>query len=283
MKLYTRSFTQRACQWQARRARRASRSRSATAGRNSRHCPFSPRALRHKLIATQLLDIDLTRSQQTRKHFLITTNSGPSAPCARLTHHSSLLTQHCLTPFLFNTNKTHRIITLMRTPLKTKEKQFSIQYKFAVGSIGNLACALRSSHSVFLAGRILGTVCRKSAKQKINRQPAGDQDQPRPSRRSPIPQQHHKNYARPNNVKRRHHRITERLIRPFRQRPRAPQTKNPNNRQNIKNQNSRNNVIQQIAIKVPIFPAARIISPRQNQKRSPNSLHQQRNSRHSSP
>ena len=44
-------------------------------------------------------------------------------------------------PFLFRTNKPHKINILPRALLKTKEKQFSIQYKFAVGSIGNLACA----------------------------------------------------------------------------------------------------------------------------------------------
>ncbi len=35
------------------------------------------------------------------------------------------------TPFLFDTNKTHRIIIPPRALLKTKDKQFSIQYKFA--------------------------------------------------------------------------------------------------------------------------------------------------------
>lgn len=121
----------------------------------------------------------------------------------------------------------------------------------------------------------------KSPKQKINRQPAGDQNQSRQSRRSPITQQDHQNYAGPHNVKRRHNRITERLVRTFRQRLQPPQTKDSNNRQNVKNQNSGDNVVEQIAIKVPIFPADRIVSPRQNQKRRPQALHQQRDSRHS--
>jgi glucokinase len=47
-------------------------------------------------------------------------------------------------PFLFDTNKPHKIIILMRALLKTKEKQFSIQYKFAVGSVGNPACPERT-------------------------------------------------------------------------------------------------------------------------------------------
>jgi hypothetical protein len=49
------------------------------------------------------------------------------------TNHQSPLTNHA---FLFNTNKPHRITILMRPLLKTKEKQFSIQYKFALRDIG---------------------------------------------------------------------------------------------------------------------------------------------------
>src|SRR5271155_6095330 len=149
---------------------------------------------------------------------------------------------------------------------------------------GNPACALRfCTRSFFFAGRISAATARKSPKQKINRQSAGDQNQSRQCSRSPIPQQHHQNHAGPNNVKPRHHGITKRLVRTLRQRPQPPQTKNPNNRQNVKNQNSGNNVVQQIAIKVPIFPANRIESPRQNQKRRPQALHQQSNPRHPRP
>jgi hypothetical protein len=46
------------------------------------------------LIATQILEIELTRSQQTRKHFLIATFFGILPPAQRLTHHSSLITRH---------------------------------------------------------------------------------------------------------------------------------------------------------------------------------------------
>ncbi len=139
------------------------------------------------------------------------------------------------------------------------------------------------ARSVFLGGWISATTPRKSAKQKINRQPAGDQNQTRQSSRSPIAQQHHQNHAGPNYVKPRHHRITKRLVRTLRQWPQTPQTKNPNDSQNVKNQNSGNNVVQQIAIKIPIFSGNRIERPRQNQKRRPNALHQQRNPRHSRP
>jgi hypothetical protein len=95
------------------------------------------------LIATHILNINLTRSQQTRKHFLIATKFDISAP-------ASHLTDHCLTSFLFRTNKPHRIIILARAMMKTKEKQFSIRYKSAsrgpgqpVAGASTLRCALR--------------------------------------------------------------------------------------------------------------------------------------------
>src|SRR5580704_2623442 len=49
------------------------------------------------------------------------------------TTHQSLLTNRdsAIAPFLFSTNKAHKIIILVRALMKTKEKQFSIQYKFA--------------------------------------------------------------------------------------------------------------------------------------------------------
>src|SRR5271155_3250178 len=74
---------------------------------------------------------------------------GGSPP--RLIHHKSLITNHRLTPFLFSTNKTNRIIIPMSAPLKTKDKRFSIQYKFAFGGTvlpavaGNPACLPRQA------------------------------------------------------------------------------------------------------------------------------------------
>ncbi len=74
------------------------------------------------LIASrQLLENELTRSQQTRKHFLIATFSGLSAPAPRLTHHSSLITHHYLTSFLFDTNKQTR---KNLTPSRQTRQQF---------------------------------------------------------------------------------------------------------------------------------------------------------------
>jgi hypothetical protein len=81
------------------------------------------------LIASrQILKIELTRSQQTRKHFLIATFSRISAP--HLTNPDSPIAT-----FLFDTNNAHQIIILVRASMKTKEKQFSIQYKFALRDI----------------------------------------------------------------------------------------------------------------------------------------------------
>jgi glucokinase len=97
------------------------------------------------LIASrQILKIRLTRSQQTRKLFLVASFSAISTPAPRPTHHSSIITHHCLTSFLFDTNKTHKIIILVRALMKTKENQFSTRYKFAVASIGNPTCPERT-------------------------------------------------------------------------------------------------------------------------------------------
>src|SRR5271170_3491651 len=74
-----------------------------------------------------------------RKHFLIASFSASLAPAP----HLASLDPRRTAPFLFDTNKPHKIIILMSALLKTKEKQSSIRYKFALGSIGNLASALR--------------------------------------------------------------------------------------------------------------------------------------------
>src|SRR6202050_5309605 len=93
-----------------------------------------------------------------RKHFLIASFSAVSAP--HLTHPWSRITHRCPRPFLFRTNKPHKIIIEPRALLKTKEKQFSIQYKFAVGSIclpavaGHLACAHLISFGCGTKGKI---------------------------------------------------------------------------------------------------------------------------------
>jgi hypothetical protein len=97
---------------------------------------FSPAAACISNRYSKLLEIELTRSQQTRKHFLIAIIRPIFTSAPHPTHHLSLITHHCLTSFLFDTNKPHKIIILARLPMKTKEKQRSIRYKFALRAAG---------------------------------------------------------------------------------------------------------------------------------------------------
>src|ERR1700678_1365557 len=64
-----------------------------------------------------------------RIHFLIASFSAVAAP-ARRGGPAPHLTHHYLSSLLFRTNTPHRIPILLRPLLKTKEKGFSIQYKF---------------------------------------------------------------------------------------------------------------------------------------------------------
>jgi len=100
---------------------------------------FAPGAPPHQSLLTthgfliasrQLLENELTRSPQTRKHFLIATFSGLSAPAPQLTHHSPLITNHCPTPFLIDTNerarkKANLFITSRKTFLFDTFERFS--------------------------------------------------------------------------------------------------------------------------------------------------------------
>src|SRR5271163_735460 len=92
---------------------------------------------RHKL---QLESSVTSRKQTTAPNSYrhkISPNPAPAFRAPAVTTYKSPLT-----PFLFDTNKTHRIIIPLRALLKTKEKQFSIRYKFARGT-ATLGCALR--------------------------------------------------------------------------------------------------------------------------------------------
>ena len=63
-------------------------------------------------------------------------HESPVAPHGSpFTPHQSLFTNHA---FLFDTNNANKIIILVRALMKTKEKQFSIPYKFASRDIANL-------------------------------------------------------------------------------------------------------------------------------------------------
>ena len=77
---------------------------------------------------------------------LIASFSGVSAPAPHTaTNHDSRVAR-----FLFGTNKAHKIIILATAPMKTKEKQFSIRYKFASRGTGLPAAA---GHMLRCAGR----------------------------------------------------------------------------------------------------------------------------------
>ena len=94
---------------------------------------------RHKLqLESSVTSRKQTTAPNSNRHKFCPKSARALRPPAATTHQSPP------TPFLFDTNKTHRIIILLSALLKTKDKQFSIRYKFAVGSIGNPACALRS-------------------------------------------------------------------------------------------------------------------------------------------
>src|SRR5271155_5066614 len=90
----------------------------------------------------------MTENKQQRP-ILIASFSAISAPARRcgpalhLAQRSSLIAHHCPTPFLFDTNKAHKISILTKALLKTKEKQFSIRYKFAHRGTATLGCAPR--------------------------------------------------------------------------------------------------------------------------------------------
>ena len=91
----------------------------------------------------KILKTELTPSISIPNAVLIAGVCATFSPAAAplFTHHLSLITYHCLThhrltSFLFDTNKPHKIIILVSLPMKTKEKQLSIRYKFALRAAG---------------------------------------------------------------------------------------------------------------------------------------------------
>ena len=124
------SFTLRACLWQGRRAHpRATTPPTTRRAKISHHHLVSvlPAIVnRHKL---QLESSVTSRKQTTAPH----SNQHKFCPKPAPALRAPAVTTHQppTTPFLFDTNKTHRIIIPPRALLKTKDKQFSIRYKFA--------------------------------------------------------------------------------------------------------------------------------------------------------
>ena len=178
MKLYTRSFTLRACPATAGRVRGVCPASLACQRQPRRawHDPAPRASTRHFLIGHAAIKNARISPENNALHFsnrLKTANCSARfsrllRPAPRLTHRSSLISHNCLTPFLFNTNKTNRIIIPMRAPLKTKDKRFSIPHKSAYRGTGNPACALRFCIAPLRrdASRQL-SVCRASKQQQI--------------------------------------------------------------------------------------------------------------------
>jgi hypothetical protein len=96
------------------------------------HSPPTTRHCISNRYSSSRLEIALTSSQQTRKHFLIGTICPTLFFAPLLILRLSLNTHRSLTSFLFATNGIHKIIV----PMKTKDKPRSIRYKFALRGIG---------------------------------------------------------------------------------------------------------------------------------------------------
>ena len=99
---------------------------------------YSPITNHHSRISnryTKLLEIELTRSQQTRKHFLIAIICPTFTPALQFADKDFRMT-----PFLFATNGIRKIVVLM----KTKEKRVSIRYKFSNVAVFRAPASCRS-------------------------------------------------------------------------------------------------------------------------------------------
>ncbi len=132
------SFTLRACLWQGRRAHlHASTPPSPRRAKISHHQLASvlpALSNRHKMqLESSVTSRKQTTAPNSNQH-KFSPNPAPALRAPAITTYQSPIT-----PFLFNTNKAHRIITLLRALLKTKKNQFSIQYKFALRGTGSPA------------------------------------------------------------------------------------------------------------------------------------------------
>jgi hypothetical protein len=120
-----------------------------------------PQTITHSTHVPVLPSANQTLAKHTRKPLQVIENKEQRpksiasfcrvvAPAPRLINHNSRIA-----PVLFDTNKVHKIIILIRALMKTKEKQFSIRYKFALRPILRMSrdagCIVRKPKST---GRI---------------------------------------------------------------------------------------------------------------------------------
>ena len=102
---------------------------------------------------------------------------------------------------------------------------------------------------------------------EIDGQSAGDDQQPRPRSRWPIEEEHHKNDGRSGDVERRQPGITPGAVWTIRIRPRAAQTKESRDGEDVEDESRGDDVVEQIAVEVAINTGHAIVRARQYQKR----------------
>src|SRR5205823_2444350 len=116
----------------------------------------------------------------------------------------------------------------------------------------------------------------RSSPQKINRHAGQHDDETGPRRRGLINDQHEENYGRADDVERGHDRVTECFIRPLGVRAFPAEHENAENGQNVKDERGRNDVVEQVAVKVAVTGnvagGVGLDRARQNERAGPNAL-----------
>src|ERR1043166_3064302 len=115
--------------------------------------------------------------------------------------------------------------------------------------------------------------------EKINRHASEHDNQARPCRGRLVGEEHEENHGSADDVERGDDWVTKRFIWPFRIGPFPAQQKQTGDRQNVKNERSRDYIVEEVAIKIPVTGhiAAGIgfDRPRKNKCPGPNSLDDQ--------